>query len=75
MLNNGGSTCCHDVPQLLVSHIVEGFCVINETYVYVHIKLSTSLYYIYRIQNMVSGAFGFPKTGLHDIYFFVHFAF
>ena len=59
-------------PQFIVTHIVEGFGIVNKAKIDVFLELSCFFYDPADIGNLISGSSAFSKTSLNIWKFSVH---
>ena len=59
-------------PQFIVTHIVEGFGIVNKAKIDVFLELSCFFYDPVDIGNLISGSSAFSKTSLNIWKFSVH---
>ena len=59
-------------PQFFMIHIVKGFCVINETEVYVFLECPCFLYDPMNVGNLISSSSAFSKPSMDIWTFLVH---
>ena len=59
-------------PQLVVIHIVKGFCLVNEAEVDVLLEFSWFFYDPTDVGNLISGSSAFSKSGLNIWNFMIH---